>query len=43
MFNHPVEVDVPANNTSEVVTHTLKLSSTYLAEPKIVTIKQEAA
>ena len=43
VFNHSVEVDVPANNTSEVVTHTLKLSSTYLAEPKIVTIKQEAA
>jgi hypothetical protein len=43
VFNHSVEVDVPANNTSEVVTHTLKLSSTYLAEPKIVTIKQDAA
>jgi hypothetical protein len=43
MFNHPVEIDVPANNTAEDVTHTIKLSSTYLAEPKIVTIKQDAA
>jgi hypothetical protein len=43
VFNHSVEVDVPANNTAEDVTHTIKLSSTYLAEPKIVTIKQDAA